>query len=633
MAAPVVRPQQYRLTWPLTAPQLENVDEMFATLFRSLRSTSDTAGHPDASSIINAKDLTAVSDTNVTLALGGTPIGALLQNVSVTLGWSGTLGLARGGTSADLSATGGAGQVLKQVSGGAAITVATLTAAEIASPAALTRVNDTNITVTLGGSPASALLAATSLTLGWSGTLSLARGGSAADLSATGGTKQYVKQAGVGAAFTVGTIPASDIASGAALTKTDDTNVTLTLGGTPATSLLVAASLTLGWTGTLAVARGGIGVGTLASNGVLYGNGTSAVQALAVNATATRKWLLQVSSAAPTWDVIAVADVTGAVSGSGTANTIAKFSSASVLANSAITEASGVVSITAANATLNVMVSGSTTLTIQPQFIGTSTNDFFGILSNNTVRGRVHASGGLSWGDTTDPGATNLRVAGTSALVGAVTCSAAVTCSSTLAVNGATITLTNASAELQVKVSGGVTMTLQPGFFGTSSNDPFVFLANNGTAGKIHASKGFSWGDTTDPGNTNFRVAGATTLVGDVVHSAKSSYNGEGTASLVYDGATKNNDVAPGTTTRLRVSKASGAGVCLITGFSGGFDGRILFVENVDTANSITFKVEDTGSTAGNRIAGPVDITVNFGDIGLFLYDSTTARWRPILIR
>lgn len=41
----------------------------------------------------------------------------------------------------------------------------------------------------------------------------------------------------------------------AALTKVDDTNVTLTLGGTPATALLQATSLTLGWTGTLADAR------------------------------------------------------------------------------------------------------------------------------------------------------------------------------------------------------------------------------------------------------------------------------------------------------------------------------------------------------------------------------------------
>jgi hypothetical protein len=47
----------------------------------------------------------------------------------------------------------------------------------------------------------------------------------------------------------------------AALTKVDDTNVTLTLGGTPATSLLQATSLTLGWTGILGSARGGTGNG------------------------------------------------------------------------------------------------------------------------------------------------------------------------------------------------------------------------------------------------------------------------------------------------------------------------------------------------------------------------------------
>ena len=41
----------------------------------------------------------------------------------------------------------------------------------------------------------------------------------------------------------------------AALTRTNDTNITLTLGGTPATALLQATSLTLGWTGTLADGR------------------------------------------------------------------------------------------------------------------------------------------------------------------------------------------------------------------------------------------------------------------------------------------------------------------------------------------------------------------------------------------
>jgi len=48
---------------------------------------------------------------------------------------------------------------------------------------------------------------------------------------------------------------ANSITGGAALTKVDDTNVTLTLGGSPTTSLLAATSLTLGWTGTLADSR------------------------------------------------------------------------------------------------------------------------------------------------------------------------------------------------------------------------------------------------------------------------------------------------------------------------------------------------------------------------------------------
>jgi hypothetical protein len=46
----------------------------------------------------------------------------------------------------------------------------------------------------------------------------------------------------------------------AALTEVSDTNVTLTLGGTPATALLQATSITAGWSGQLAPSRGGTGV-------------------------------------------------------------------------------------------------------------------------------------------------------------------------------------------------------------------------------------------------------------------------------------------------------------------------------------------------------------------------------------
>lgn len=56
-----------------------------------------------------------------------------------------------------------------------------------------------------------------------------------------------------GSGVTTWATPAA--AAGVALTKTDDTNVTLTLGGSPSTALVNAASITVGWSGTLALSR------------------------------------------------------------------------------------------------------------------------------------------------------------------------------------------------------------------------------------------------------------------------------------------------------------------------------------------------------------------------------------------
>ena len=56
------------------------------------------------------------------------------------------------------------------------------------------------------------------------------------------------------------------------LTKVDDTNVTLTLGGSPATALVNAASLTLGWSGVLAGTRGGTGVNNGANTATYAGD-------------------------------------------------------------------------------------------------------------------------------------------------------------------------------------------------------------------------------------------------------------------------------------------------------------------------------------------------------------------------
>jgi hypothetical protein len=78
---------------------------------------------------------------------------------------------------------------------------------------------------------------------------------------------------GAAAAPTFRALVASDIPS-EALTSTDDTNVTLTLGGDPANALLAAVSLTLAWAGQLAVSRGGTGQSSFTDGQLLIGNST-----------------------------------------------------------------------------------------------------------------------------------------------------------------------------------------------------------------------------------------------------------------------------------------------------------------------------------------------------------------------
>lgn len=64
---------------------------------------------------------------------------------------------------------------------------------------------------------------------------------------------------------------------GAAFTKTDDTNVTATLSGSPNTALLRAMGFQLGWNGQLAVGRGGTGIGSGTSGGIPYFNSGSTI--------------------------------------------------------------------------------------------------------------------------------------------------------------------------------------------------------------------------------------------------------------------------------------------------------------------------------------------------------------------
>lgn len=104
----------------------------------------------------------------------------------------------------------------------------------------------------------------------------------------------------------------SQIPTGAPLTKTDDTNVTLTLGGSPTTALVNAASLTLGWTGTLGVTRGGTGLGSFNQGDLLYASAANTLSALAKNTTATRYLSNTGTSNNPAW---AQVDLSSGVTG------------------------------------------------------------------------------------------------------------------------------------------------------------------------------------------------------------------------------------------------------------------------------------------------------------------------------
>lgn len=110
---------------------------------------------------------------------------------------------------------------------------------------------------------------------------------------------------------TAGSAAPSYVAAGA-LTKTDDTNVTLTLGGTPTAALLNSTSLTLGWTGQLSVPRGGTGLSTVAQGDILYGSAADTLSVLAKNTTATRYLSNTGTSNNPAWAQVNLADgVTG----------------------------------------------------------------------------------------------------------------------------------------------------------------------------------------------------------------------------------------------------------------------------------------------------------------------------------
>lgn len=148
--------------------------------------------------------ITGITGLDVTTALGYTPydstnpagyLNAISGSMVISaLGYipydsSNPFGYISGISALDISTALGytpfptpTGTVLEYIQGDG--TLAVFPSIPSVTPSGLTRVNDTNVTLTLGGTPASALLQSVSLTLGWTGTLADARIASAATWNA-----------------------------------------------------------------------------------------------------------------------------------------------------------------------------------------------------------------------------------------------------------------------------------------------------------------------------------------------------------------------------------------------------------------------------------------------------------------
>jgi hypothetical protein len=227
--------------------------------------------------------------------------------------------------------------------------------------AAISTSNDTNILITASGNTTNALLRTLTLTTGWTGQLAVARGGTGvgtltgvvignatSNMTAVAGTAgQFLRRNTANTAYEFRTLQGGDIA-GSELTKTDDTNVTLSLGGTPASALLQPVSLTLGWAGQLAVGRGGTGASTL--TGVLIGNGTSAVTAV----SGTAGQLLRRNAGNTAYEFFTASLLTG----NGTANFVPIWTSSTNILDSPLSFVSG-----EANFGSNKLVAGNTSAT------------------------------------------------------------------------------------------------------------------------------------------------------------------------------------------------------------------------------------------------------------------------------
>lgn len=403
------------------------------------------------------------------------------------------------------------------------------------TPSAMTQGNDTNVTLTLGGTPATSLLKAVSITAGWTGTLAGTRGGTGVNNGAS--TMTIGGSFAMSGAFTfTGTVTGnttvtfptsgtlattSQIPTGAALTETNDTNVTLTLGGSPTTALVNAASITAGWSGQLAVGRGGTGFASATAYAVLCGGTTTtgAFQSIASVGTSGQVLTSNGAGALPTFQ----AGGTGTVN-SGTSGQLAYYASTG-------TAVSGLTTGTGVTTALGVNTGSAGAFVVNGGALGTPSS---GTLTNATglpLTTGITAS--FSNGGMVYSGASALAILAASGSANKPLLSGG---AGTPAWSAGTLLLTgqlqttgnfttSGNQSLTLDLTGSTTVTLPTSgtlatnpattyavvCAGTTSSGPLQVVSGVGTTGQVLTSNGASalptWQAATGSGTVNSGTA------------------------------------------------------------------------------------------------------------------------------
>lgn len=257
---------------------------------------------------ITGAAISTANDTNVQITASGNTTNALLRTLTLTAGWTGSLAAGRGGT----GTSGVTGIMLGNAT--APVTGITGIGGQILRANPSTGVYEF-WTPTYMQNPMSAL-----------GQIiySNASGAPLALNANSTANNMYLRSVSSGTPSWA-SIQGGDIV-GAGLSRTNDTNVQITLGGATTDGLLRAITLTMGWTGQLAVGRGGTGASTL--TGVVIGNNSSAMTAVA----GTANQLLRRNNLNTAYEFFTPSFPTG----SGTTNYVPKWTSANVLGDSQI---------------------------------------------------------------------------------------------------------------------------------------------------------------------------------------------------------------------------------------------------------------------------------------------------------